>query len=239
DDLVQAAKLAALGQMSAALAHELNQPLTALRMQLGSLRLLQRSGRAADMGEALEQIDGLVARMSALTGHLKTFARKSPDGLRERLRLAQALNRALQLLMPRLRASGAQLELNVDPQAEVLGDAIRVEQVLLNLLDNALDAGAGQTAPRLIIRSRREGDVWALAVEDHGGGIAPEHLSSLFDPFFTTKPVGEGLGLGLSISYGILRDLGGGLEAANGAHGAIFTLRLPAAPALDMARAQP
>lgn len=239
DDLVQAAKLAALGQMSAALAHELNQPLTALRMQLGSLRLLQRSGRAADMGEALGQIDGLVTRMSALTGHLKTFARKSPDGLRERLRLAQALNRALQLLMPRLRASGAQLELNVDPQAEVLGDAIRVEQVLLNLLDNALDAGAGQTAPRLIIRSRREGDVWALAVEDHGGGIAPEHLSSLFDPFFTTKPVGEGLGLGLSISYGILRDLGGGLEAANGAHGAIFTLRLPAAPALDMARAQP
>lgn len=239
DDLVQAAKLAALGQMSAALAHELNQPLTALRMQLGSLRLLQRSGRAADMGEALEQIDGLVARMSALTGHLKTFARKSPDGLRERLRLAQALNRALQLLMPRLRASGAQLELNVDPQAEVLGDAIRVEQVLLNLLDNALDAGAGQTAPRLIIRSRREGDVWALAVEDHGGGIAPEHLSSLFDPFFTTKPVGEGLGLGLSISYGILRDLGGGLEAANGAHGAIFTLRLPAAPALRIARAKP
>src|SRR5690606_24307191 len=100
DDLVQAAKLAALGQMSAALAHELNQPLTALRMQLGSLRLLQRSGRAADMGEALEQIDGLVARMSALTGHLQTFARKSPDGLRWPLRLAPALNRALPLVKP-------------------------------------------------------------------------------------------------------------------------------------------
>lgn len=229
DGLVQAAKLAALGQMSAALAHELNQPLTALRMQLGSLRLLQRSGRAADMGEALEQIDGLVTRMSALTGHLKTFARKSPDGLRERLQLAEALNRVLQLLMPRLREARVELELNVDPQAEVWGDAIRVEQVLLNLLDNALDASTGQTPPRLVIRSHREGDVWALSVEDNGGGIAAEHLSSLFDPFFTTKPVGEGLGLGLAISYGILRDLGGSLEAANGALGAIFTLRLPVA----------
>ena len=229
DGLVQAAKLAALGQMSAALAHELNQPLTALRMQLGSLRLLQRSGRAADMGEALEQIEGLLARLSALTGHLKTFARKSPGGLRERLRLDHLLEQALHLLAPRLREGAVEIRRHVDPQAEVLGEAIRTEQVVLNLLDNALDACAGQPLPRLTIHSWREAGVWALAVEDNGGGIAAEHLPSLFDPFFTTKPVGEGLGLGLAISYGIARDLGGSLEAGNGPEGAIFTLRLPAA----------
>lgn len=233
DGLVQATKLAALGQMSAALAHELNQPLTAMRMQLGSLRLLQQGGRTAEMSEALQQIDGLLTRMTALTGHLKTFARKSPGGLRERLRLADALNQALQLLMPRLRAGAVRLELAVDPHAEVLGDMIRVEQVLLNLLDNALDASADRHPPRLGIRSWREAGCWALAVEDNGGGIAAEHFSSLFDPFFTTKPVGEGLGLGLSISYGILRDLGGSLEAANGAQGAVFTLRLPMADGDD------
>lgn len=228
DGLVQAAKLAALGQMSAALAHELNQPLTALRMQLGSLRLLQRSGRAADMAEALEQTEALVARMSALTGHLKTFARNSPGGLREQLRLAPVVDRALQLLAPRLRGTAVRVELAVDPNAEVLGEAIRVEQVLVNLLDNALDACAAQLAPCLEIRTWRDGDCWSLSVADNGGGIEAENLASLFDPFFTTKPVGEGLGLGLAISYGILRDLGGSLQAANGAQGAIFTLRLPA-----------
>jgi two-component system C4-dicarboxylate transport sensor histidine kinase DctB len=238
DGLVQSAKLAALGQMSAALAHELNQPLTALRMQLGSLRLLQRSGRAADMAEALEQIDGLVARMSALTGHLKTFARNSPGGLREQLRLAPVLDRALQLLAPRLRDGTVRVELSVDPRAEVLGESIRVEQVLVNLLDNALDACAGQAAPQLSIATRREGDDWVLSIADNGGGIAAEHLSNLFDPFFTTKPVGEGLGLGLSISYGILRDLGGSLGATNGEQGAIFTLRLPTVDNLCMSERQ-
>ena len=231
DGLVQAAKLAALGQMSAALAHELNQPLTALRMQLGSLQLLQRSGRAADMAEALEQVDALVARMSALTGHLKTFARNSPGGLREHLHLAPVVERALQLLAPRLRGAAVRVELAVDPRAEVLGEAIRVEQVLVNLLDNALDACADQPAPCVCISTRRDGDSWALSVADNGGGIDPQHLPSLFDPFFTTKPVGEGLGLGLAISYGILRDLGGSLQAANGEQGAIFTLRLPAVDA--------
>jgi two-component system C4-dicarboxylate transport sensor histidine kinase DctB len=110
----------------------------------------------------------------------------------------------------------------------VQGEAIRVEQVLVNLLDNALDACAAQPAPCLCISTRRDGDSWTLSVADNGGGIDPQHLPSLFDPFFTTKPVGEGLGLGLAISYGILRDLGGSLQAANGAQGAIFTLRLPA-----------
>src|SRR5690606_20255714 len=143
DELVQAAKLAALGQMSAALAHELNQPLTAMQMQLGSLRLLLDQQRLDDLGAGLRRVDGLLQRMAALTGHLKTFARKSPGGLRERLDLAQVLEQALQLLAPRIRAEAVEVRREGGGPAWVLGDAIRLEQVLLNLLHNALDAMAG------------------------------------------------------------------------------------------------
>jgi len=242
EDLVQAAKMAALGQMSAALAHEINQPLTALQMQLASLRLLLDRGRPSDARAGLPRIDALLQRLAKLTGHLKTFARKSPAGLRERLCLSEVLEQALQLLAPRLRSEQVQLHnqlspLNQQPHlhekdgpARVLGDAIRLEQVLLNLLNNALDAMAGRAQRVLTIVLERDGPDWRLSLEDSGGGIASEHLARVFEPFFTTKPVGEGLGLGLAVSYGIARELGGSLEAANTADGARFTLRLPAAP---------
>ena len=230
DGLVHAAKMAALGQMSAALAHEINQPLTALQMQLGSLRLLLDSGRPEAVRDGLQRIDGLLQRMAALTGHLKTFARKTPAGLSERLCLGDVLEQALQLLAPRMRSEQVELRTQIDDEAEVLGDAIRIEQVILNLLHNALDAMAESETRILLVRIAREGDSCLLSVEDSGGGIAEETLGRVFEPFFTTKPVGQGLGLGLAVSYGIVRDLGGTLEAHNGELGAVFTLRLPAAP---------
>lgn len=230
DGLVHAAKMAALGQMSAALAHEINQPLTALQMQLGSLRLLLDSGRAEAVRDGLQRVDGLLQRMAALTGHLKTFARKSPAGLSERLSLADVLEQALQLLAPRMRSEQVEMRREVDAGVQVLGDAIRLEQVILNLLHNALDAMAECDARVLRVRIARDGDDCVLSVEDSGGGIAEETLGRVFEPFFTTKPVGQGLGLGLAVSYGIVRDLGGSLEADNGELGALFTLRLPAAP---------
>jgi two-component system C4-dicarboxylate transport sensor histidine kinase DctB len=230
DGLVHAAKMAALGQMSAALAHEINQPLTALQMQLGSLRLLLDSGRPEAVREGLQRIDGLLQRMAALTGHLKTFARKTPAGLSERLCLGDVLEQALQLLAPRMRSEQVELRTRVDGEAEVLGDAIRLEQVLLNLLHNALDAMADSEARILEVRIARDGDTCLLSVEDSGGGIAADALDRVFEPFFTTKPVGQGLGLGLAVSYGIVRELGGSLQAGNGERGALFTLRLPAAP---------
>ncbi|WP_192984307.1 ATP-binding protein [Pseudomonas sp. EggHat1] len=230
DGLVHAAKMAALGQMSAALAHEINQPLTALQMQLGSLRLLAGSGRPEAVREGLQRIDGLLQRMAALTGHLKTFARKTPAGLSERLCLGDVLEQALQLLAPRMRSEQVELRTQIDDEAEVLGDAIRIEQVILNLLHNALDAMADSEPRILLVRIAREDDGCLLSVEDSGGGIAEETLGRVFEPFFTTKPVGQGLGLGLAVSYGIVRDLGGMLEAHNGELGAVFTLRLPAAP---------
>lgn len=228
DGLVHAAKMAALGQMSAAMAHEINQPLTAMQMQLGSLRLLLDSGRQADVHEGLQRIDGLLQRMAGLTGHLKTFARKSPAGLNERLCVDNVLEQALQLLAPRMRSENVQLRRETDDSVMVLGDPIRLEQVLLNLLHNALDALVDSQQPQLWITIAREAGHCVLRVEDNAGGINDEQLAHVFEPFFTTKPVGQGLGLGLAVSYGIVREMGGTLEAANGAAGAVFTLKLPA-----------
>ncbi|WP_296250390.1 ATP-binding protein [Pseudomonas sp. UBA4194] len=227
DGLVQSTKLAALGQMSAALAHEINQPLTAQRMQLASLRLLLDHGRHDEARQALVPLEQMLTRMASLTAHLKTFARKSPAGLRERLDLATVVEQALQLLDARLRDGGVQLDLHLDRPAWVRGDAIRLEQVLINLLRNALDAAASQPRPWLGIELQRQSGAWRLSVRDNGGGIASEHLGNVFDPFFTTKPVGEGLGLGLAVSYAIVHEHGGQLMAGNLENGAQFTLSLP------------
>ena len=229
DGLVQSAKLAALGQMSAALAHEINQPLTAQRMQLATLRLLLDHGRVDDAYKALTPLDDMLTRMAALTGHLKTFARKSPSGLRERLDLATVVDQSLHLLDARLRDEGIGVVMDLTRPAWVRGDAIRLEQVLINLLRNALDAMADKPRKRLEIRLHADQQLWLLTVSDSGGGIAEEHLNNVFDPFFTTKPVGDGLGLGLAVSYAIVHELGGRLIAGNHGDGAIFTLTLPIA----------
>ncbi|POA26753.1 MULTISPECIES: ATP-binding protein [Pseudomonas] len=227
DGLVQSAKLAALGQMSAALAHEINQPLTAQRMQLATLRLLLEHGRVDDAYKALKPVDDMLTRMASLTGHLKTFARKSPSGLRERLDLATVVDQSLQLLDARLRDEQVSLVLHLTRPAWVRGDAIRLEQVLINLLRNALDAMQGKPCKRLEIRLEVDEQLWRLSVIDNGGGIAEQHLNQVFDPFFTTKPVGDGLGLGLAVSFAIVHESGGRLSVENGEAGAVFSLTLP------------
>ncbi len=227
EGLVQSAKLAALGQMSAALAHEINQPLTAQRMQLATLRLLLDHGRIDDAYKALGPLDQQLTRMAALTGHLKTFARKSPGGLRERLDLAAVVDQALLLLDSRIRDEHIQCVLHLTRPAWVRGDAIRLEQVLINLLRNALDAMSDKPLKRLEIVISAEENRWCLSVIDSGGGIAAEHMVSLFDPFFTTKPVGDGLGLGLAVSFAIVHELGGRLAAQNHGQGARFSFSLP------------
>ncbi|MBV1807290.1 sensor histidine kinase [Pseudomonas viridiflava] len=227
DGLVQSAKLAALGQMSAALAHEINQPLTAQRMQLATVRLLLDQGRIEEACKALIPVDQQLTRMAALTGHLKTFARKSPAGLRERLDLATVVDQALLLLEPRLHEEHVDCVLQLSRPAWVRGDAIRLEQVLINLLRNALDAMRGRPPARMEIRIEPLDGQWRLSVVDTGEGIAPENLNSIFDPFFTTKPVGDGLGLGLAVSYAIIHELGGQLSAENHGNGAVFWFSLP------------
>jgi two-component system C4-dicarboxylate transport sensor histidine kinase DctB len=213
--------------MSAALAHEINQPLTAQRMQLATLRLLLDHGRIDDAYKALLPLDQQLTRMAALTGHLKTFARKSPSGLRERVDLAGVVDQALLLLDARIREERVSCVLDLTRPAWVRGDAIRLEQVLINLLRNALDAMSGKPLKRLEIHIDSDGDHWRLAVADSGGGIADEHLANIFDPFFTTKPVGDGLGLGLAVSYAIVHEGGGRLSAENVNNGARFFFCLP------------
>ena len=227
EGLVQSAKLAALGQMSAAMAHEINQPLTTQRMQLETLRLLLDHGRHDEARRALEPLEQMLTRMAALTSHLKTFARNSPVGLRERLDLATVVDQALHLLEARIRSEEVEVALYLARPAWVRGDAIRLEQVLINLLRNALDAMADKRYKRLEIRIEPDGELWRLSVLDSGGGIAEADLAKVFDPFFTTKPVGEGLGLGLAISYGIVHEAGGQLQAENLPGGARLSLTLP------------
>lgn len=233
DGLVQSTKLAALGQMSAALAHEINQPLTAQRMQLATLRLLLEHGRVDEAYKALSLLDQQLTRMAALTGHLKTFARKSPSGLRERLDLATVVDQALLLLDARLREERVSCVLDLTRPAWVRGDAIRLEQVLINLMRNALDAMGDKPLKRLEIRIDAQSEHWCVSVIDSGGGIAEEHLANVFDPFFTTKPVGDGLGLGLAVSFAIVHELGGRLSAENINNGARFFFCLTKAPEAD------
>ncbi|PRN06426.1 two-component sensor histidine kinase [Pseudomonas sp. LLC-1] len=227
EGLVQSAKLAALGQMSAAMAHEINQPLTTQRMQLETLRLLLDHGRYDEARQALEPLEQMLTRMAALTSHLKTFARNSPVGLRERLDLATVVDQALHLLETRIRSDEVEVALYLARPAWVRGDAIRLEQVLINLLRNALDAMADKRYKRLEVRIEPDGELWRLSVLDSGGGITEADLAKVFDPFFTTKPVGEGLGLGLAISYGIVHEAGGQLLAENVPGGARLSLTLP------------
>ena len=230
DELVQAGKLAVIGQLSTGIAHELNQPLTAQRTLSGnSMRFLDR-GDLATTRANLERIAQLADRMGAITGQLRTFARKS-GGQLQPVSLYRALDNALALLDSRLAQANADVCRNCPLPAPIaLCDVNRLEQVLINLIGNALDAMDGQPAPRIEIGCEVVGRKAWLAVRDHGPGLDDEVISHLFEPFFTTKQAGVGLGLGLTISAGIVRDFGGTLSGANHPDsGAVFTLEIPLA----------
>ena len=236
EELVQAGKLAALGQMSAALAHEINQPLAAIRTFVASTRLLAERGETAMVRDNLAMIGDLAERMAVLSGHLKDFARKGPARV-EAVPVARTMDRALALLAPRLREEEVRVEQAIPPDAHVRGDAVRLEQVFVNLLRNAADAMNGSGERRLILTAARDAEGWEIRIHDSGTGIAEAHQFQLFDPFFTTKEVGQGLGLGLSLSYGIVRDFGGTLRAENNPDGgACFVVQLPEAQPSDAER---
>ncbi|WP_043420674.1 sensor histidine kinase [Cupriavidus basilensis] len=232
DGLLQAGKLAAVGQMSTGIAHELNQPLAALRTLSGNTQKFLERGDNATAQANLGTIIGLVERMGRITGALKSFARKPGNGaLAGRLApLDDAIDNALFLLDTRLQAVRPELARQIEPGLMVTCDPNRLEQVLVNLIGNALDALAGSPAPRLELRSHLAGSKLRLTIRDNGPGLSEEAFARLFEPFFTTKPAGQGLGLGLTLSAGILGEVGGSLEASNHPDGgACFTLVLPLA----------
>ncbi|MDF3840004.1 ATP-binding protein [Cupriavidus basilensis] len=229
DGLLQAGKLAAVGQMSTGIAHELNQPLAALRTLSGNTQKFLARGDNATAQANLGTIIGLVERMGRITGALKSFARKPGNGSRT-APLDDALDNALFLLDTRLQEVRPELVRQIDPGLVVACDPNRLEQVLVNLIGNALDALSGSTGPRLELRTHLTGGNVRLTIRDSGPGLSEEAFARLFEPFFTTKPTGQGLGLGLTLSAGILDEIGGSLDASNHPDGgACFTLALPLA----------
>ena len=229
-ELVQAGKLAALGQMSAALSHEFNQPLTAIRTYAENAVALFKRDRQEEAEANIRQVAQLTEQMAELSKHLSRFARK-PQMKTRAVSLTGALQETLSLLQSRLEKEAVVSDIQL-PEEElwVVGGHIRLQQVIMNLVTNALDAMSEQEHPVLAIAARREGPRVLLTIADNGSGIAPDLMEKIFDPFVTTKDVGQGLGLGLSISFNIIKDFGGRLTAENRAEGgARFTVALTAA----------
>ena len=223
--LEQSSKLAALGEMSAAVSHELNQPLAAMKTYLAGARLLLRRNRPEEALSSFGRIDDLIERMGAITRQLKSYARKGQDALSP-VDMGLALASALSMMEPQLRQRQVQISrILPDDPVIVMGDRLRIEQVMVNLLRNALDATKSVRTPQVEVMLSA-GETATLTVRDNGPGI--EDLDALFEPFYTTKQPGDGVGLGLAISSGIVNDLGGRLMARNGqAGGAVFEMQLP------------
>ena len=211
-DLVQAAKLAALGQMSAALSHEFNQPLGALRNYAENAQVLLDRDRLPEVRDNIDRILAMVDRMSAIGRHLRSFARKPGQRLVP-VDLGEVVEAAQEIAALRLRA--AQAHLIVDLPADlppVTAGPVRLQQVLVNLLGNAADAIEDQPDKVIRLSASQTATGVRLSVCDNGPGVPPALAERIFDPFFSTKGVGKGLGLGLSISYNIIRDFGGTLS---------------------------
>ncbi|MEE4346505.1 MAG: ATP-binding protein [Paracoccaceae bacterium] len=223
--LAQSSKLAALGEMSAAVSHELNQPLAAMKTYLAGARLLLRRNRPDEALSSFQRIDDLIERMGAITRQLKSYARKSGDQLTP-VNMGEALASALSMMEPQLKQRRIRITRALpDQPVMVMGDRIRIEQVMINLLRNAMDATQTVTEPEIDI-ILAAGETATLTLRDNGEGI--KDLDNLFEPFYTTKKPGEGVGLGLAISSGIVNDLGGRLTARNAKDGgAVFEVQLP------------
>ncbi|WP_208999325.1 ATP-binding protein [Roseibium sediminis] len=226
-ELVQAGKLAALGQMSAALSHEFNQPLAAVKSYADNAVKLLDIGRTAETRENVTRISDMADRMAQISRHLRNFARRPGEKTRPVL-VAQIINDAKALVQPRLNSVNATLAFDPpDKDIQVLGGHIRLQQVIVNLFSNALDAMNDQQYPQIEVGLEDLGDHCKVTVRDHGPGVAEEDLERVFDPFYTTKQPGEGMGLGLSISYNIIKDFDGDLKVSNHPDGgAVFELVL-------------
>lgn len=223
--LAQSSKLAALGEMSAAVSHELNQPLAAMRTYLAGASLLLKRKRPDEAISSFNRIDDLIERMGAITKQLKSYARKGGDELAP-LDMRDAVNSSVSMMSPQLGQSHVKIVRDIpDFPVMVMGDPVRIEQVIVNLLRNALDAMKGQTDAEIEIKLSAD-EMASLTVLDNGTGI--ENLENLFEPFYTTKLPGDGVGLGLAISSGIAKDMGGRLFARNVIpNGAAFEFQLP------------
>ncbi|WP_457580451.1 sensor histidine kinase [Ensifer canadensis] len=229
-DLIQAGKLAGLGQMSAALSHEFNQPLAAAKTYADSAALLIERGRAEEASDNIRRISGLVDRMAAISRHLRNFARKPNEKLGPVL-IEDVVRDTMEIVAVRLKAADADIDIDLGPAPLVVrAGSVRLQQVLVNIISNAADAVEGLDDRHIRLCAWSDDDKVVLAVSDRGPGVPAAIAERIYDPFFSTKGVGKGLGLGLSISYNIVKDFGGSLTATNLIEGgAEFRIELPAA----------
>jgi PAS domain S-box-containing protein len=236
--LNQSAKMATLGEMATGLAHEINQPLNVMRMAVVNVlkRLSNGDVQIDYLTEKLNRIDAQVQRAARVVDHMRVFGRRSEveEQLFDPMR---AVEGTLAMLSESMKGKGVEIrvgEMNI--AVKVLGHVDQLEQVLINLMVNARDALLSrreknhELQPWISVEAERdENSIW-LSVQDNGGGIDPRLLERIFEPFFTTKPVGVGTGLGLSVSYGIVEQMGGELSVGNVDEGARFRIKLPIAP---------
>lgn len=226
--LARSSRLAAVGEMSAAVVHELSQPLSALRMFVAGTRKFLEKGDTHTAAENLDEIDGLQMRMANLTQELKRFARPGESRI-EKTDLRESVRVAEKIVRPRFEETGVVLDLDLPPEPlEAETAPLRIEQILVNLLRNGADAAAGEENGRVSLRAECLDDQVVLQIADNGPGIPEDLRERIFDPFFSTKASSGGMGLGLAISIRLAEDLGGGLSVrSNAPKGAVFELRLP------------
>lgn len=225
--LVQVGKLAALGQMSASVSHEINQPLAAARNYADSAAILIERGEYARARANITEIMSLIDRMAAIGRHLRSAAR-NPDDQLGAVDLAALVPETRTIVAARLDSAGATLHVDIPADLPALrAGPTRLQQVLVNLITNAADAVEGLEDRVITLSAVVQADRVVLTVRDRGPGVAPSIAARIFDPFFTTK--GSGLGLGLSITANIVRDLGGTITVAEADPGAAFQVTLPIA----------
>jgi histidine kinase len=239
--LIQASKMATLGEMATGVAHELNQPLAVIKT--ASSFFMKKVKKAEKIEDSIlatlsKEIDSHVDRATKIINHMRQFGRKS-DMEFEKVQVNTILRKAFEFFSQQLKVRGIAVVWELAPEPPmIMADADRLEQVFINLLINARDAieekwqaGAGPAEEkRIILRSRVQGQTLYVEVADTGTGIAKPIINKIFEPFFTTKEVGKGTGLGLSISYRIVQDIGGTIQAlSDNGKGARFIIAFPIA----------
>ncbi|MDX3970684.1 MAG: ATP-binding protein [Bradyrhizobium sp.] len=253
--LVEQEKMASLGRLVAGVAHELNNPIsfvygnihTLIRYRaaiVAYLDAIHGKGRASDLAalkkslridEVMEDFGPLIegtmegaVRISEIVKNLRRLS-FSKLGEVERVDIERLINTAVMWAV-RTKQVRIDLQMELEPELWISGNEGQLHQVIVNLVENAIDAMRGAELPRLVVSAARKGNEILFRISDNGPGIDKDHISHIFEPFFTTKRVGEGTGLGLWISYGIVREHGGELLATNEPHGgATFSFALPAA----------
>ena len=231
EQLVQAGKLATLGELTTGVAHELNNPLNNIGLFVGNavdlieLAVADKQRIVGELGHAMQQ----VRKATEIISHLRTFGRAAAPASRERTSLKQVIERALSLMQEQLRLRQIEVTVDLGPEEPVVsGNSIQLEQVFINLLTNARDAMTDSARKAIRISGTVDAAAVELAFADTGHGIPPGLERRIFDPFFTTKEVGKGTGLGLSITYGIIKEHGGMISVASTpGEGATFVIQLP------------